>query len=171
MSYLFVISCISDKKFGISNEKASVSFETLYFDQKTRYFKLKKSEIVAFSHIERKNTSSEIFQDNLGNKSKTLKKKQLKGNQSIILKDCAKNITRIKIFRAYFAHSERNTEYFENLKFRLKRRYRDNNHVWWLFFFFSYACTVTRRRNAEFRKLIIKSNSLVMILLQLIAIS
>ena len=45
----------------------------------------------------------------------------------------------VKIFRAYFACFEQNTQCFENLEFRLKRRHRDDNHLWWLFLFFPYV--------------------------------
>ena len=59
--------------------------------------------------------------------------------------------------RKYF---EQNTQCFENLEFRLKRQHRDDNHLWWLFLFFPYVWAVTKRRKAEFKKLIMmRSNS------------
>ena len=67
-------------------------------------------------------------------------------------------ILKYQIFQksTYF---ERNTQYFENLEFRLNSQYRENYFVPWLFLFVANVWTVTKRRSAGLKNIVINSNS------------
>ena len=67
-------------------------------------------------------------------------------------------ILKYQIFQksTYF---ERNTQYFENLEFRLNSQYRENYFVPWLFLFVANVWTVTKRRSAGLKSIVINSNS------------
>ena len=67
-------------------------------------------------------------------------------------------ILKYQIFQksTYF---ERNTQYIENLEFRLNSQYRENYFVPWLFLFVANVWTVTKRRSAGFKNIVINSNS------------
>ena len=67
-------------------------------------------------------------------------------------------ILKYQIFQkaTYF---ERNYQYFENLEFRLNSQYRENYFVPWLFLFVANVWTVTKRRSAGLKNIVINSNS------------
>ena len=67
-------------------------------------------------------------------------------------------ILKYQIFQksTYF---ERNTQYIENLEFRLNSQYRENYFVPWLFLFVANVWTVTKRRSAGLKNIVINSNS------------
>ena len=52
-----------------------------------------------------------------------------------------------------------NTRYFENLEFRLNSRNQEDYYVPWLFLFVANVWTVTKRRSAGFKNIVINSNS------------